>query len=138
MIQPKTRNSTSDPTIDPTRDPTRDPTADPTSDPTTDSTRYPTKSPVYNECEYAHVMGVAFIDDNSCDLNDEQCGQRQEGISELVSALKNDNSPRLIYLRTEGTDLTEVVGLNDPDYNGDKATAIIVISNNLYGIDTKQ
>ena len=27
-------------------------------------------------------------------------------------------------MTTEGTDPTEVVGLNDPDYNGDETTAI--------------
>ena len=118
-----TADPTRDPTADPTKDPTADPTIDPTRDPTTDPTAYPTESPHMRECEYGHIMDVAFIVDNSCGLSDSDCETRQEGISELISSLKNDDTPRLLYITTEGETYEIVVPLDSAQYNQPPVTA---------------
>eukprot|EP01084_Bolivina_argentea_P284305 487210_1 len=99
----------------PTTDPTKDPTSDPTSDPTANPTLSPINTP---NCSYDSHFGldVAFLVDNSCGLDSNECAQQQEGIAELLSSIKLFNNPRFMYIKF-GTYTNLTVSLNNNLYN---------------------
>eukprot|EP01084_Bolivina_argentea_P122097 216386_1 len=100
MVCTGTRAPTNSPTPSPTNDPTISPTNDPTVNPTTDPTINPTESPTRSSCNYNTEYGldIAFLVDNSCGLNVEECSQQQEAIAELLSTIKSSNTPRFMYV----------------------------------------
>jgi len=127
-----TRDPTADPTVDPTADPTGDPTGDPTSDPTADPTRdptvEPTESPIHKECYMGYELDIAFLVDHSCGFTESECAQRQDGITELITSIKNDNTPRLMYLKVDSTSYGNLgdnvlLSLNDSTMNGGDSDA---------------
>ena len=46
--------------------------------------------------------------DNSCGFTADECAERQEGISDLISAIKSANTLRLMYLRIDDTDYDDM------------------------------
>eukprot|EP01083_Nonionella_stella_P175772 613116_1 len=111
-----------DATEEPTREPTIEPTRIPTSKPTT---RSPTESPIANTICALQKLDIVFLIDDTCGLTEEECVMRQDGISELLAALKQTTKPRVAYLEFNDV-LDPIVSLKHPYFNNIKTSDVVI------------
>eukprot|EP01083_Nonionella_stella_P178695 632043_1 len=117
-----TTDPSKQPSIFPTALPANDRTPSPTKEPTSQPTEIPTNPPTTAICQPLLDQDVryeyALLFDNSCKLSEQNCDALIDGMTNVVTLIKNDNSKvsRLTYI-TFGEDDDDVNVLIEMDDN---------------------
>ena len=92
---------------------TNSPSTEPTVHPTSKPTIFPSPSPITDTLCSREDLDITFLVDNTCGISSDECISRQNGISELIAALKHSTNPRVGYFTFDDLTMQEVVSLDD-------------------------